>query len=215
MPAALDLTGQRFGRLVALRKAPSRARCSHWWCRCDCGNVRSVATQSLRGEHTLSCGCYQRECAAEAGRGTITHGKRWAAEYSVYCGMKRRCENKNEKAYKRYGALGVECRFTGFEEFFSEVGARPSNKHQIDRIDPAGHYEPGNVRWATVKRQARNKRNTKYVTINGQRKCLADWCDEYGADYRLVWNRIEKLGWPPLKALQSKAHQMKHVGGLF
>lgn len=126
---------------------------------------------------------------------------RHSPEYSVYCGIKRRCENKNEKSYERYGGLGVQCRFSGFEEFFAEVGKRPSKKHQIDRIDAAGHYEPGNVRWATVKRQARNKRNTKYITIEGRRKCLADWCEEYGADYHMVWQRISRRGWDPLRAL--------------
>lgn len=220
MPVRVDISGQRFGRLVALRKAPSQKRCSHWWMRCDCGAEVSIATQSLRSGLSKSCGCYQRECAAQRGTESRTHGMRHSAEYSVFCGMKRRCENPNEKAFARYGALGVEFRFTSFEQFFSEVGPRPSTKHQIDRRDPFGHYEPGNVRWTTIKRQARNKRNTKWVEIDGTRKCLADWCEQYGRDYRLVWFRI-RSGWSAKRALSTPSkknhpdHHTTTLGGLF
>jgi len=126
---------------------------------------------------------------------------RHSPEYSVWSGLKRRCENKNETCYPRYGGAGISVEFTSFEEFFAEVGKRPSAKHSIERIDNDGNYAPGNVKWATATEQARNKGNTLFVEVRGVSKCLADWCEEYGQPYKMAWQRIRKQGWTPERAL--------------
>lgn len=84
--------------------------------------------------------------------------------------MKARCENPNSHRYYNYGARGIKvCErwsssFTDFlEDITREIGLRPSPKHSLDRYpnNETGNYEPGNVRWATAKQQANNRRNSK------------------------------------------------------
>jgi hypothetical protein len=202
MGGRVDIAGQRFGRLTVVKKLPSRNLCTFWLCRCDCGAEREVMTQSLRAGLTKSCGCFMRERSREEIiKRATTHDMSHYPEYSVWTGILRRCNNANDRSYARYGAIGIQCRFDGFEAFLAEVGPRPSEKHSIDRIDNAGHYEPGNVRWATAQQQARNKRTTFLVEINGERKSLADWCDQTGIGYNKVWHRIRRQGWQPERAL--------------
>lgn len=63
MSKLIDLTGQRFGRLVVLRKDNERiTKCgSYWICQCDCGKIKSVKSSSLRRGEIVSCGCYRME----------------------------------------------------------------------------------------------------------------------------------------------------------
>ncbi len=85
-------------------------------------------------------------------------------EYPIWAAIKDRCLNPNNQSYKYYGGRGIKIFIdweNSFESFFNYIGKRPSPKHSIDRIDVNGNYEPGNVRWATIKQQANNKRNSK------------------------------------------------------
>ena len=79
-------------------------------------------------------------------------------EYRAFNGAKSRCNNSANPSYKNYGGRGIKFKFSSFEEFIDHIGFRPSDNHSIDRIDNNGHYEIGNVRWATDIEQARNKR---------------------------------------------------------
>lgn len=79
------------------------------------------------------------------------------AEYNTYLRAKGRCTNPRQPDYSRYGGRGIEFRFTSFEQFFTELGRRPPGL-SLDRINNDGHYEPGNVRWATRSQQVRNQR---------------------------------------------------------
>ena len=79
---------------------------------------------------------------------------------SAYHGAKQRCTNPNHDSWKYYGGRGIEFRFTSFKQFLWDIGGpTPSPDHTLDRIDNDGHYEPGNVRWATRSVQAGNKRH--------------------------------------------------------
>lgn len=80
--------------------------------------------------------------------------------YRTWLGMKNRCNNPNAVAYRYYGAKGVKVceRWQKFDNFYADMGDRPSPNHSLDRIDPTGDYEPGNVRWATRSQQSRNYR---------------------------------------------------------
>jgi|GEM_PF-1534704 len=111
-------------------------------------------------------------------------------EHRAYSGAKARCAKKE---LKRYGGRGIEFRFTSFEQFFAELGLRPSPKHSLDRIDNDGHYEPGNVRWATREEQARNKENTQFITYNGETLSATDWSERLGGAY--IVNRRIFQGW--------------------
>lgn len=83
--------------------------------------------------------------------------RRLIPEYKSYDHAQQRCTNPNHVRYPRYGARGIQFKFKSFAEFWDEVGKKPTPKHSIDRIDNQGHYEVGNVRWATATEQANNK----------------------------------------------------------
>ena len=91
-------------------------------------------------------------------RGTSLKGVTRTPEYQALKGARRRCNNQNDRSYKYYGGRGIEVRFRSFDEFLAEIGPRPSPEHTLDRIDNDGHYETGNVRWATRKEQRINQR---------------------------------------------------------
>jgi hypothetical protein len=82
-------------------------------------------------------------------------------EYVSYTNARTRCTNPNSDDWKDYGGRGIEFRFQCFEEFFLVLGLKPTPKHSLDRINTDGHYEFGNVRWATASQQMRNRRPWK------------------------------------------------------
>jgi hypothetical protein len=79
-------------------------------------------------------------------------------EYHAYIGARSRCRNPKNDSYDKYGGRGIEFRFSSFEQFFAELGPRPGPEYSVDRIDNEGHYEMGNVRWATLSEQNLNRR---------------------------------------------------------
>jgi len=85
-------------------------------------------------------------------------------EYNAYVGARDRCRNPRTRDWIDYGGRGIEFRFTSFEQFFAEVGLKPGPEYSLDRINNNGHYEPGNVRWALLKTQNKNRRPRKTLT---------------------------------------------------
>lgn len=90
------------------------------------------------------------------------YGTGLKAEHTAWSNMLRRCYDKNQKGYKYYGGRGITvCKEwrENFLKFLSDVGEKPSPEYSLDRWpNNSGNYEPGNVRWATAREQARNKR---------------------------------------------------------
>ena len=133
--------------------------------------------------------------------------------YGAWGGMVNRCHNPNNSSFARYGALGVTVcdrwRFgeggkTGFECFLADMGERPEGK-TLDRIDGEAGYGPRNCRWATRVEQVRNRRITKFFTVNGKTKPMAEWAEEYGHPSARVYFRVNYLGWPIERALTQPA----------
>jgi hypothetical protein len=201
MPKLIDLTGQRFGKLVALYCAGrAKDRHYHWVCRCDCGKERSFGSQRLRRNHATHCGCSSKR------DGNPSHGLSRSPEHKIWCGIRGRCSNPNHSSFPKYGARGITVceRWLKFENFLADMGPRPSSKHSIDRIDPNGNYEPGNCRWASQTEQANNKRNTRLVMYRGEQMPLTDAVREAGSviHYETAWGRIRQ-GWPIAAALET------------
>lgn len=195
----LDITGQRYGRLVA--ESPTRAANGKfaWIFLCDCGNRKIVEARYVRSGGYVSCGCARIDTIR---RVATKHGSarpgRITKEYRTWCGMIRRCVRKSGRDGDAYFGKGVTVcdRWKGsFEAFLEDVGSAPSALHSIDRIDFNGDYEPGNVRWATNFTQARNKRTNRWIDFRGERRLACDVADQLGIPYHTFYNRIFQYGW--------------------
>lgn len=196
-PNAKDLRGARFGRLVAIEPNGKSSTSLAWRCKCDCGSETTVRAYSLRVGNTKSCGCLAKESARALVR---THGMTHIPEYGIWRGILKRCTQETNINYPTYGGRGIECRFRNFEEFISHIGRRPSRRHQVDRIDTNGHYEPGNVRWALSIENNRNRRNNVSICYMGVDRLLVEWSEIVGAKSDTLYARYRK-GWPPEEIL--------------
>jgi len=151
---------------------------------------------------------YAAVCTAAYKKGLskrLRHSRR--PEYAIFRGLINRCENPKVRSYPIYGGRGIrvapEWR-TNFAAFFEHVGLRPSPAHSIERVDVNGHYEPGNVVWATPVEQANNTRRTRYVTYRGKRMSLCNAVRAAGSviHREAAWVRI-RTGWDVATALET------------
>lgn len=171
-------------------------------CLCSCGLYVDVPVLHLRSGNTKSCGCRQRDAVAAKNVSERTHGHasggKVSPEYRCWQAIKNRCLNPNVPEFPLYGGRGIricdEWR-DSFEAFLRDVGSKPSRRLSLDRIDPDGHYEPGNVRWATTIEQNRNLRTTVLYEMDGRKQPLGAWADEYGMPREVVNQRISKWSW--------------------
>lgn len=154
----LDLAGKSFGDLIVLQRHPENTSygAARWICKCSCdGREVIVSSKDLRSGGTQSCG-HRR--VTEVRKANIRHGKKLTPEYTAYASAKNRCTNPKNKAYHKYGKVGIAFKFTNFQQLWDELGPRPKGR-TLDRWpNPKGNYEPGNVRWATPYQQAGNRR---------------------------------------------------------
>lgn len=153
--------GQRYGRLVAIKRVGTRPdRLSLWSFYCDCGTKTVAVAHFVRRGKKSSCGCLLRECRIARNIARATHQMTHTPTYTSWKSMIQRCYDHNYDAFYRYGGRGiVVCeRWRTFENFLADMGERPKGK-TIDRYpDNDGNYEPRNVRWATPKEQTQNRR---------------------------------------------------------
>ena len=158
MGKLVDLSGQRFGRLVIICMTKKRNQGAVIWkCQCDCGKITNVRSNSLRQGLTRSCGCLQKEMVAQIGISHRTHGDARRGKktrlYWVWRSMKERCFNPNSISYKYYGGRGIKvCNewlnsYANFRDWALTNGY--VNNLTIDRIENDGNYEPNNCQWIT------------------------------------------------------------------
>jgi hypothetical protein len=137
----------------------------------------------------------------EANRFYIHGGKRaYPVEYYTWCAIHQRCGNPNNRVYSFYGGRGIQVceRWADFRNFIADMGPRPAEKNSIDRIDPNGHYEPGNCRWATPKEQGEHRRvnkRTRMIEYGGQTMHINAWAKAFGIKNSALRYRL-KQGWP-------------------
>jgi hypothetical protein len=207
MPRSLpDCTGQRYGRLIAVRRGPdSKAGHVRYYCDCDCGTKDHLVTASGLRNGQKSCGCLGSRNAI--GARSLRHGatieRKFTPEYSTWRSMKMRCHSPTYRQFHKYGGRGIQVcsRWRdSFEAFLEDMGPRPAGT-SIDRIDGSRGYEPRNCRWATAKIQGINKRSVVLYEHQGVRLHLKDWASRVGIKYQTLRARVLRLGWSLEKAL--------------
>lgn len=209
-PKVEDISGQRFGRLTAIKYAgKSKGKQTLWECRCDCGKTVVVHQQNLKSGHTSSCGCYNSEVASGALK---THGLSGTRLYTIWHDMIYRCYNDNHRSYKDYGGKGIiVCEewkddFEAFRNWALQNGYK--DNLSIDRIDSDKNYCPENCRWATNIQQANNTSRNLIFTADGCTDTLANLCRKYSIRYSVVHGRIRN-GWDVEKALKTPAKEKR------
>ncbi len=196
---AVDISGQRYGRLVGVRRDPTPGD-TYWLFRCDCGVEKVIRLDPVRRGKTSSCGCVRTEMIR--GR-SLTHGHKIGRQSTptlrAYHHAKARCQNPNDAKFPAYGGRGIQMcdRWSdSFEAFLSDMGDRPEGL-TLERIDVNGNYEPDNCRWATRHDQTRNKTTNVFVNHDGERIILKDFADAMGVNYKALHARVRSRGEDP------------------
>jgi hypothetical protein len=218
----IDLTGEVFDRLIVLgfagRAEGGASNRGMWFCRCECGVVVKVFANVLRAGQCRSCGCLASDLSAKR---LLVHGDNRVHKkhylYIIRNGIVARCCNPRRREYKDYGGRGITLfdewknSYIAFRDYILEnLGERPEN-HQLDRIKNDRGYEPGNLRWATPSQNTLNRRNTKYLTIDGVTMPRADWARMPGADNRKLIESRLRAGWSAREAVFGKKHSQPAV----
>lgn len=194
-----NICGLKFGRLKVISQTGTEC-----FCKCSCGNTRWVDFYKLTSGHTKSCGCLKIDTLV----GNVKkHGGRKTRLYGIWVKMRSRCSNPMDGAFCDYGGRGISvCEkwaksFSEFREWAYHSGY--TENLTIDRIDVNGNYEPDNCRWATRKEQSRNRRNNRWLEVNGETYLLEDWAKIVGIDKRTILQRL-KRGWSVEKSIMTE-----------
>lgn len=200
----VNLDGQRFGNATVIKQIGTKNHAVLWECLCDCGNTFKTTSGHLISGHSKSCGCLRKK---QTSLNFKKHGESETRLHRVWSNMKTRCTNVNNRSYKNYGGRGIKiCSqwlndFAAFSEWAKNNGY--SANLTIDRMDNDKGYNPENCRWVDTKTQNRNRRSNHLFEYKGEKKTLAEWCEEYDLKLHTLLKRIS-LGWSMEKALTTR-----------
>jgi len=188
--------GDKYGRLevLAVGKIPNTFRYKSV-CKCECGVIKVVRSDSLKDGSIQSCGCYHKEKIIKHNLSTSIHYDRWK-------NILDRCNNPACKRYHDYGGRGIKVsqRWLNIENFIDDMGGSYYKGLEIDRIDNNGDYCKENCRWVTPKVNSRNRRSARVIKYNGMSKSLIEWAEYANITINLLWDRLN-AGWEFEKAL--------------
>ena len=184
-----DRTGEQFGEWTLKEFShtdkKSYGNTTYWVCNCACGNTGVVSTKNLMAGKSTSCGCT---------RGYRTHSMSSTLTYRSWQAMKERCYNSKARYYSYYGGRGISVCDSwkdSFENFYNDMGGRPSMKYTLDREDNEGNYYSDNCRWVTKSVQANNKRNNRSLTYKGATMNLGQWAKKLNIDRTTLRDRLK------------------------
>lgn len=172
-----DLTNQEFGRWTVLEYVHEKGKHGKWKCVCRCGTIKLLYSSSLLGDGTNSCGCWRPEKSRIK---ATTHGEARTPLYGLWAGIKRRCYNKNDRNYLRYGARGIVIEYapwitdyTSFRDWALVNGYEKGL--EIDRRDNSKGYSPDNCQFITKTENLNNTRTNHWILAFGETKTIAQW----------------------------------------
>lgn len=220
MVKQIDLTGQTFNQLTAIKIAYIKNRKPYWEWKCDCDNIKVIDIYSVISGSIKSCGCLRSKIMSQK---TSKHNMSKTRIFRIWSLMKDRCYNSKSTQYINWGGRGIKVcdewlGENGFINFYNWAMANgyieeqlPNgrNKLELDRIDNDGNYEPSNCRWATHKQQQNNKRNNRLITYNGETRNITEWTEFMRFPKYLLKNRLD-YGWSIEKALTTPVKKYKN-----
>lgn len=193
VPKATNAVGMRFHKLVVLyqisgsRKSPSKVICQ-----CDCGNTTMQFKNNVTSGKVKSCSCHKNRLAKE---NHLKHGMHGTKIYAVWASMIQRCCNPKNKSFHNYGGRSIQVCIawqSSFEQFYKDVGNRPTPAHTLDRIDNSSNYEPDNIKWSLVDEQANNKRTNHLIEYNDEKLTMSQAARKFNISYSKLKRRIYK-----------------------
>lgn len=196
MALRLDITGDRYGKLVAVRYLGRVNMHSMFQCLCDCGNLTVASSNNLRTNHTTSCGCESSK--KTIGNRSITHGLSKHPLFKKWVDMRNRCYFTKHNRYENYGGKGIEVcdewanDFKAFYKWAKENGWKKGLT--LDRKENSKNYCPDNCRFVTVKVQNRNRTSNVKITVDGVTKILIEWSELVKTNSMTIKGRL-KRGW--------------------
>lgn len=203
-----DLSGQKFGRLTAVRLDhldKDTGNSAYWLFRCDCGNEKVLCGKFVSYGGTKSCGCLQK---GQAKQSNTKHGESHTKLNYIWSAIKQRCFNPANRDYANYGARGITVCDEWRNDFISFRDWSYKNGYvegmTIDRIDNNEGYSPDNCRWTDKIVQNNNRRSNHFVEWRGESRSLADWERVLGIKQRVLWARLND-GWSVERAFTTKA----------
>lgn len=189
------IVGATFGRWTVIESGIKHNNHKSSKCKCACGEIRNIRNEKLIKGSSQSCGCLRNDNLTTHGA-TKRSTRKDSHEYWIWNTVVQRCTNPNVANWMDYGGRGITVcdRWLKYENFITDMGKRPTQKHSIERIDNDAGYSPGNCRWATRPEQAKNKRNNHVIELFGRSQHLAEWAREYGISHTLILSRL-RAGW--------------------
>lgn len=156
--------------------------------------ISRISTETSRRNAALGHQALLKHGEGRAGKET--------AEYKVWKGMRRRCNDPKHKNYREYGVRGIRvcAAWDDYAQFLADMGRRPTPKHTIERVDNNGNYEPRNCVWATRDAQANNARSNRTYTLDGLTLNIAQWAKRSGVAYPALLYRLDR-GVPVVRAI--------------
>ncbi len=203
-----EIVGKKFGRLTVSRylgrRLKSRLKTGKIiWASvveaiCKCGSIRKYDTWNLTSGQANSCGCVSDEVGSAK---RVKHGQaredKDTSVYLAWLAMKNRCYVATNKHYHNYGGRGISvCDrwLNSFENFFADMGNKPSEDYSLDRYpNMNGNYEPSNCRWATREQQANNTRRNAFYIINGEKITATQANRKYGISIYMLNKKYKRV----------------------